>query len=392
MAFSERVTFYSSQSTPFAFGSLFSSSTTMITSTVLHPGIEAMITGYLNEGAEKLNTDWFGTIPLFGLLELQKKGLADVHSFALRWLDFHITVQGRKNGTELLRLYGSAQVPRSRILLKKPLPSSTYAGFFGMAFVCHEIYSHGHDQRARQVALAIADMLLHDVRRHRNGLLAHDDYWDRAIPDTAFFVTEALFRGALLAGPESTAYHTQAKRQIDLYSQIFLDPEIKLAHTMWNFTEDKPGRTYWSRASGWLSWALVAGLRYLSPDDELCPRLIQRLGWLAEGIGTALDAESALHVHLDNPSTPQEVTGTAMAATALHEACRQGWIGPQYLSTANRMWAFCLGCVNDRGQVSKAYCRWARPAEEGETAVSTVSYREHAYVAGIFLRAAAEFA
>ena len=356
----------------------------------LPEGIRRIIDHHFAAGPESLNTDWVGTLPLFGLLRLQAGGLVDAGPFCSRWLDYHVSVEGSMSEAELRKRFGG-NTESSRIFMLQPIPSSAYAGHFGIAHVGHELYRITGDIRARDVVISLADALLHDARRHRNGMIAHDDSWDRAIPDICFFVVETLMRAADLDPVMAGVYRAQALRQLRLNVQAFLDPDLGVARTMLFFPEQKVGRTFWSRATGWLAWSLVAGLRFLPPDHPEFAFFRASLERLASGVERAVDADGALHVHVDDHKTPQENTGTAMTAIALNEAFRKGWIDATHGRLAARMWAYNLSGLSDDGHWDNVYIKWALPAEDGETQVARVDYLCFGPSMGCLLWAAAEF-
>ena len=356
----------------------------------LPEGIRRIVEHHFAAGARELNTDWVGTMPLFGLLLLHKRGLVDAVDFAREWLDHHIAREGSMSEAQLRRIFGG-NTASSRIFMLKPIPSSAYAGHFGIAHVGHELYGLTGDARARDLTLSVADALLHDARRHRNGMIAHDDSWDRAIPDICFFVVETLMRAAELDERMAAVYRAQAVRQMRLHADTFLDPRLKLARTMVFFPECEVGTTFWSRATGWLAWSFAAVLRFLPPDDPMHGRFCEQFGLLAMGVAAAVDEAGALHVHTDNHATPRENTGTAMTAIALHEAVRGGWIDARHGPLTERMWAYNLSGLSDDGHWDNVYTKWALPAEEGETDVERVDYARFGPSMGSLLWAAAEF-
>lgn len=356
----------------------------------LPEGIRRIIDHHFAAGPESLNTDWVGTLPLFGLLRLQAGGLVDAEAFCSQWLDYHSSLEGRMTEGELRKIFAGNTVS-SRIFMLQPIPSSAYAGHFGIAHVGHELYRMTGDIRARDVVISLADTLLHDARRHRNGMIAHDDSWDRAIPDICFFVVETLMRAADLDSRMAKVYRAQALRQLRLHVQAFLDPDLSVARTMLFFPEQTVGRTFWSRATGWLAWSLVAGLRFLPPDYPEFSFFRDSLEELATGVERAVDVDGALHVQVDEHSTPQENTGTAMTAIALNEASRKGWIDAAHGRLAARMWAYNLSGLSDDGHWDNVYIKWALPAEEGETEVARVDYLRFGPSMGCLLWAAAEF-
>lgn len=356
----------------------------------LPEGIRLIIDHHFAAGPESLNTDWIGTLPLFGLLRLQAGGLVEAKAFCRRWLDYHVAREGQMSEAELRAIFG-ANTKSSRLFMLQPIPSSAYAGHFGLAHVGHELFRLTGDSRARAMTLSIADALLHDARRHRNGMIAHDDDWDRAIPDICFFVVETLMRAADLDSSMAEVYRAQALRQLRLHVEAFLDPDLQVARTMLFFPQNTVGNTCWSRATGWLAWSLTAGLRFLPTDHPEFVFFQNCLSKLAGGVQRAVDSDGALHTHVNDHTTPQENTGTAMTAIALNEASRKGWIDAEFGRLASRMWDFNLAGLSDDGHWDKVYVGWAQPAEDGKTDVVQVDYKRFGPSMGCLLWAAAEF-
>lgn len=355
--------------------------------TALLPGIGRILEHYLNRDPATLNSDWFGTLPVYGLLKWASRGVPQAVPYAQSWLRARIEHDSRLDDEAFL---GSYDGHHSRVVRLRHLPITTYAGFFGVAIACHELHRATGDPLAADVVTDTADTILHRVRRHGNGLVAHDDAWDKAIPDTCFFATEALMRGAAVSPQQRAVYIDQAVYQLQRYIEVFLDPERHVPHTMLHLPS-RIGTTYWSRATGWLMWAWCAVLRGLPSDHPARATLCRDLARFAEGIEAHLGPEGALHVHVDNHQTPPETTGTAMAAMGLHEAARSQWIDGGFALAARRMWDFVCDQVHEDGSCENVYKPWALPAEQGVTEVSRVSPDGFSPSVGIVLLAAAEF-
>src|SRR2546429_480435 len=114
------------------------------------------------------------------------------------------------------------------------------------------------NQRARKVAVDVANIVLHRTARNRLGLIAHDDTADFAIPDVTFLAVSSLMIGAALDSNNATAYRNQALYELRTSIETFLIKDIGLAKTV--YLNDGIGRTSWTRASGWLFWAITAML------------------------------------------------------------------------------------------------------------------------------------
>ncbi|MCY7292219.1 MAG: glycoside hydrolase family 88 protein, partial [Ferruginibacter sp.] len=87
-------------------------------------------------------------------------------------------------------------------------------------------------------------------------------------------------------------------------------------------------------------------------------------------------------------TTPEEVTGMAMAVASIKEAMRKGWIPNNYNGLCNKGWDFIKKSVDADGKVHNAYTGWAVTAEEKKTDLMDKNFR--GFVPGIIMLAADE--
>jgi rhamnogalacturonyl hydrolase YesR len=134
-----------------------------------------------------------------------------------------------------------------------------------------------------------------------------------------------------------------------------------LARTL--YRSDGVGKTYWTRASGWLLWAITAMLRRLDPQHPAFGGFTTDLRRLADGMTRVQDPGGGFHVLLDDPSTPLETSGPAMFALGVHESVRRGWLPASYRAASERAWRFVTAHLTDDGVLRSLYYLWALPAE-----------------------------
>lgn len=317
---------------------------------------EKILRALLRRSPEALTLDWFGTFPIIAMLRWADRGFPQVRDYAKAWFDFHAA---QPPGT-LVGRAGSS----TRICQLTHVSIRTYAGYWGTAMAAEGVYRATGDPRARTTAIDVGDAILHQVRRHGNGLIAHDDQWDWQIPDVAFFACDALAAAARLAEPAMAAgFRRQARYQLQRYVDTTLDRSRGLAHTAL-LADGRPGQTYWCRATGWLMWALCAGLRDTPRTDSATAPFREALAMLAAGVRRVISPNGGLHVMLDRPDTPEEVSSACMVATALHEALARGWVGGEHRATVERLRGFILRQIRPDDRLASVYVKWARPLEE----------------------------
>jgi len=318
------------------------------------PGIAAILERLLAQDPSALNTDWFGTMSLVGALQWRKRGVQAIEPFARAWLTHHLQTK------EVAKYTGNT----SRTVWAGGIPLTTYAGHFGMSQVCEQMVAQFQDDRARKVAADLAGIILHRTARNRLGLVGHDDTANFAIPDVTFLSVSSLMIGAALDPPNAGAHRDQALYQLRTSIDTFLMKDTGLAKTL--YRSDGVGKTYWTRASGWLLWAITAMLRRLDRKHPAFEGFTLDLRRLVDGMSRVQDPGGGFHVLLDDPSTPLDTSGPAMFALGVHESVRSGWLPESYRDPARKAWEFVKANLTDDGVVRNTYYLWALPAENRE--------------------------
>jgi rhamnogalacturonyl hydrolase YesR len=320
-------------------------------------GVAAALCRVLKQRPESINTDWFGTMPLLGLLQWCRRGVPEGRRISDAWLTHHLQTK------EVAGYTGN----RSRVVWAGGIPLTTYAGHFGMSQVCEEMVTQFGDSRARRVAQDIAAIVLHRTARNQIGLIGHDDTSDFAIPDVTFFAVSSLMIGAALDRANAAAFREQAVYQLRTAIATFLTRENGLAKTL--YRQGGTGSTYWTRASGWLLWSITALLRRLDQADPAFAAFLPDLNRLVDGMGRVQQNDGGMHVLLDDPSTPLDSTGPAMFALGVHEAVRRRWLPRACEAAAIRAWDFVKANLTDDGVLRNTYSMWALPAEHRDMRV-----------------------
>jgi rhamnogalacturonyl hydrolase YesR len=323
----------------------------------LPPGVAAILTRLLAQEPASINTDWFGTMQLVGALQWCRRGISEVEPFSKAWFAHHLRT------TEVAKYTGN----RSRPVRAGGMPVTTYAGHFGVSQVCEQMVDQFRNEQARKVAEDMAGIVLHETARNRVGLVGHDDTAAFAIPDVTFLAVSSLMIGAAIDTQNATAFRQQAIYQLRTAIDIFLMKDTGLAKTL--YRNDGVGKTYWTRASGWLLWAITAMLRRLDPSHPAFRGFVTDLRTLADGISRVQQSNGGFHVLLDDSTTPLDPTGPSMFALGIHESVRRSWLPATYKQTAENAWSFVKANLTDDGVLRNTYYLWALPAEQGDMRV-----------------------
>ncbi len=353
---------------------------------VLTNNIKTLLNKTLEIPYEKLNTDWFGTIQAEAILWWAKKGYPQGTKYVEGWLNYHIERDNKLTDEEILKSYSGS---KARVDRHGVLPFSIYAGTLGVSFPCFILYQQNKNANAKNVCLSVADAILHYSGRDRFGFLAHDDfaYYKFCIPDVGYFSVRGMAVASTLVDKSTSEVFLknaifQAKTSIDL----FYDKDKNLTRTIY-LDQKEPGKTYWCRASGWMIYTLNGLLRHLPKNHKEYQYFTGIYKQIVDGLITYQGPKGGLRVWVDDPGSPEEVTGTAMTAGCIQEAMDKGWIPLNYNDYVQKAWQFINSCVTEDGQVKNAYTGWAVPAENKEL---RMDQQYMGYVPGMVLLAAAQ--
>lgn len=341
----------------------------------LPAGVASIIANSLNRDPTSFNTDWFGTVLMDGLLRWQPRAFPETRTFAQTWLDYHRQSKG-------VSKYSG---PPSRSFMAGGLELTSYAGQYGISFPCFQLASRFGNDAARAVCIDVANFILYQSARNRMGMVGHDDNAEFAIPDTCYFVAGPLIFASTLTENFGEVFRRQALIQLRTYTDVFLVKETGLARTV--LLKSGLGATYWTRASGWLLWAMISVLEHLPAHAPETDGILHDLKLLADGIAHVQDPNGGFHVFLDDPTSPLETTGSVMFAMGLHEAIRKAWLPESFRSAAARAWNFVQGNINDDGSIEHVYTAWALPAQNRVMQMKRV---ETGWALGFILLAANE--
>ena len=185
---------------------------------------------------------------------------------------------------------------------------------------------------------------------------------------------------------ETFKYHAPTPDQLVDYAAIREAGKV-LARTI--LTPAGLGRTYWCRASGWLMYALTSVLRHLSSDDPQFGPITRDLRTLADGVAASVGPAGGLRALANDPTTPEETTGTAMCLASVLEAVQHGWLPDIYGDWCRRAWNFLLQQIEPDGTINGVYTGWAMTAEEGRI-IMDQGRRDRGWIPSVVLFAACQ--
>jgi unsaturated rhamnogalacturonyl hydrolase len=136
--------------------------------------------------------------------------------------------------------------------------------------------------------------------------------------------------------------------QFILMEQHTRDPQTGLLYHAWDESKTQKWANpdtgcsphFWGRAIGWYVMALVDVLDFLPTEHSNRPALLDILSRLSAALIRFQDPATGLWYQLVNlaerPGNYRESSVSAMLAYGFAKAVRQGWLAPEYLSSARR--------------------------------------------------------
>jgi rhamnogalacturonyl hydrolase YesR len=350
--------------------------------------LSALLERVLARDPRSLNTDWDGTLLVTAMLEWGKAtGDLRFFEFGETWFAHHCNHTRHLSDEEI---YASYIGIISKIIREGPIPFTAYCGHWGLAYPMPTLEERFRDDRARQVATAVAEFLLHTASRSPHGCLFHDDGAEFLIPDTCYFAAPIFAIAGHLTGKE--VYVEQAVQQLIAYTKLMQDPQTGLAHTLWS-PSGMP-RNFWSRASGWLAGAYMNSFRYLPGDHPKYGELVKSFQKLMAGVMRVQRDDGGFHLLLDRPDIPVDCTAPAMLGLALRYGCSTGLLGSEADEADEAgaaAWEAAQRHIDSEGRITGAYTSWAKPAIAEQFAASDFD-QPRDFVPGLLLLTGAAFA
>jgi hypothetical protein len=321
--------------------------------------VERVLDLVLQRDPLSLSSDWNGTLVISALLEWEAvTGDKKYGDFAAAWFERHAERDPHMTDEEF---YASYSGVGSEVIREGPIPFSAYCGHFGIVYPCERL-AEKLGSGPVEAADAIASYILNRAPRSEHGCVYHDPKTKILIPDTCYYVAPVLAIAAKLTNND--AYMQEAAFQLRSYCELMQDPETGLAFTLWCGGEMP--RRFWTRATGWLGGALVNTMIRLPKDHPDYPFFARCLERLAEGLVRVQREDGGFHVLLDQPSTPTDCTGPAMAAYWLLKGIELGILEPKYEANALKAWEAVKACIQPDGKITNAFTGWALDANEGK--------------------------
>lgn len=211
-----------------------------------------------------------------------------------------------------------------------------------------EYYLMTADQCAKNLLFVLADAMMHDVPRLKDGTFYRiETLW----ADDMYMCLPFLARLGVITGEKK--YFDEVVTQVcGFYKKLYMKEENIFSHIYYP-KENERNNVPWGRGNGWALLSMSEALMYMPEDYENRKVVLEIFQSLAKGIISYIDQEKKMwHQVINNPNSYIETSGTAMFITALARGIRLGWIDKDYKETVVAAWdALCQNCIDDEGNL-----------------------------------------
>ncbi len=154
--------------------------------------------------------------------------------------------------------------------------------------------------------------------------------------DDLFMSVPLLVRmGKLTAKNE---YYEEAIKQILNFNKYLFVPRTGLYKHAWFSRSAKRSAAYWGRANGWVAWAVSEALLYVPKDVSGYPKIKKLFTDHLLGLIRVQGRDGMWHQVLNDPTSYEETSCSAMFILAISRAIRCGWLDRRYAANVKRAW------------------------------------------------------
>jgi unsaturated rhamnogalacturonyl hydrolase len=168
--------------------------------------------------------------------------------------------------------------------------------------------------------------------------------------DDLFMYVPFILQYAKITGNQQLI--DDAIHQAIMFHKYLFDEAKGIYYHGWFSDTGEHSVANWSRANGWVTWAMSELLREITPKHKNYRELRKIHKQHLDGLLKYQHASGLWHQVLDHPDTYLETSGTALFTLALARGVNDGWLGRKYRNAALAGWEGVASQIEENGTVT----------------------------------------
>lgn len=210
---------------------------------------------------------------------------------------------------------------------------------------------HNYDS----LIIEMSDYVLNEQPRLADGTYCRPEPEKWTIwADDLFMSIPLLVRTGKLT--KQNIYFNEAAKQIINFNKYLFDHDKKLYKHGWFSSTNKKSATYWGRANGWILWAESDALCYLPKDNKYYNEVERIFIDHINGILSCQDSSGMWHQVLNDKSSFEETSCTAMFIVALSKGITNGILDRNLSVNVFKAWGSLQTKISSGGIVKDISC------------------------------------
>lgn len=172
--------------------------------------------------------------------------------------------------------------------------------------------------------------------------------------DDLFMSTPFLCRMALAVGKHEL--FDDVAKQVIQFNKYLMNPETGLYYHGYYADRKEAAPFQWGRANGWVTWAMSEVLMLMPKKHKDYKKILKIYRNHLAAVVKYQEESGVWHQILNDPSTYEETSCTAMYTLSMARGINNGWLDDDYRKNALAGWKAVTNKIGEDGTVSKI-CR-----------------------------------
>ncbi len=240
-------------------------------------------------------------------------------------------------------------------MINTPLLDFTAAPTMPFMYLATKFRKQGETHPYNRLVDSVIDYVMNKQVRLPNGTFTRETpvKYTTWVDDMFMGIPFVINASNYVAEKDKIKFYNEATKQVIGFNKELFDTKAKLYQHA-QYSDKKAKIPFWSRANGWGIWAASEVLLYLPKTHPDYTKVMNIYKSHIDGLVARQDAVSGFwHQILDDPSSYEETSGTAIFTMAIARGINNGWLDKSYSKYAIKGWEAVSSQMGEGGTVSR---------------------------------------